>query len=148
MQAHPDERPGRGVEQAVGPGHPDQAIAKVAAGGPDRHQLRIGWRLAACLGIVVGDRCSDTPDIDPGFAAERVHPLHQLLEATRHHEVDTAPLKSFDRPWARARDHPLQQEPNVLVGQVRILLGAGERKLAADDRLVEHEPRVVETGLA
>ena len=52
-------------------------------------------------------------------------------------------LERLHRPGRALADRPLEQQPDVLAGQVRVLLGAGERELLLDDLLGQDEPRVV-----
>ena len=72
--------------------------------------------------------------------------MHQIIKRAGHDEVRSIPLERLNRCGTGPREHPLQQQPDVLVGQVGILFGSGEGKLPPDDPLVQDEPRVVESG--
>ena len=55
-------------------------------------------------------------------------------------------LNASTGPGAPLARRLVQQELQVLAGDVGVLLGAGERELLLDDRLGQHEPRVVVAG--
>ena len=79
---------------------------------------------------------------------DRVHPGDQLAQGVGDDEVLPVLLERLHRPGRALADRALEQQPDVLAGEVGVLLGAGERELLLDDLLGQHEPRVVPAGPA
>ena len=77
-------------------------------------------------------------------------PVTAFIPATSSRQRRRRPTKSTPlsherlapAPGAPGRD-PAEQQPDVLAGEVGVLLGARERELLLDDLLGEHEPGVV-----
>ncbi len=144
VQLDADQRARRRVEDAVRGGDPAEAVADVAAGVADALDLGV-------LGVGVGqlevaglDLAPDGSGVQERLVGEPVHPVDELLQVRRRHEVGALAQEGVHRTGrALAEDAFAQEAGAVLGGDVRVLLGAGERELLLDDLLGEDEPRVV-----
>ncbi len=85
-------------------------------------------------------------DVELRPAGQLVHPGDELVQRAGDHEVDPVLLERLDRAGCALGQPALGEELQVLAGDVGVLLRAGERELLLDDRLGEHEPRVVVAG--
>lgn len=140
-----DQRPGLGVEDAVRCGGPDQLVAQVGAGAPDRGDLEVLGEGVGDLAVAGGDLAAQVVLVDEPVAGEGVHAADQGAEVVLDDEVRPVVHERLHRS-GHVRARPADHAPDGLAGQVGVLLGAGERELLADDLLVEHEPGVVVAG--
>ena len=65
----------------------------------------------------------------------------------RDHEVGAA-LHEAPHRLGRALADAAEHQLDAALGQIRILLRAGEREFAADDALVQQEPRMIDAPRA
>ena len=146
VEADGDQRAVRRVEDLVRLRDADQLVGAAAAGVVDRHHLDVLGEGVVDLAVARDDVPLEVVDVELRSAGELVHPGHQLREGVGHDEVDAVLLERLHRAGRALRQPALGEELQVLAGDVGVLLGAGERELLLDDRLGEHEPRVVVAG--
>jgi hypothetical protein len=108
----------------------------------DAHDLRV-------LGVGVLDfrvAFQDLPP-DPSFvqkrlAGEAAHPPHQIRQVVGDDEIGAVLLERLDRGSCATAQAGPEQQPEVPVGDVRVLFRSGEGELFFDDLLGEDEPGV------
>ena len=83
--------------------------------------------------------------VDERLLGQLVHAVDELGQRPGDHEVGAVPFERLHRS-SGAGSHPGQGEPEVLAGQVGVLLRTGQRELLLDDLLGEYEPGVVVAG--
>ncbi len=142
VEANGDERARLGVEQAVRRRDADQPVTAVAPGAAHRGDLGVLAEVVVDLVVACRDRAPQRVGVDESLARELVHPCGEPLERVGDDEVLAVPLERLDGGRG-ALARPAEHLPHVLVGEVGVLLRAGEGELLLDDALVEHEPRVV-----
>ncbi|MCY1235639.1 hypothetical protein D9M72_482620 [compost metagenome] len=120
----------------------EQPVAQEAAAVADAQDLSV-------LGIGVADLSVPFLNLpaQPGVVQQRlrgeaVHPADQILQAVRHHKVGAVLFECLDGGCGAAAQTRAKQQLQVPVGDVRVLLGAGEGELLFDNSLVQDEPGV------
>jgi hypothetical protein len=116
-----------------------QPVAAETAGVADGHDLQVLGERIVHLPVARHDLPLEVSQVDQRLAGQFVHARDQLGQRPGHHEVRPALLERLYRGGG-ARPDPGQGEPDVLAGQVGVLLRAGQRELLLDDLLGEHEP--------
>ena len=124
----------------------DQLVGAAAAGVVDRHHLDVLGEGVVDLAVARLDVSREVLDLELRSAGDLVHAVDEVGEVVGHHEVDAVLLERLDRAGRALGQAALGEELQVLAGDVGVLLGAGERELLLDDRLGQHEPRVVVAG--
>ncbi len=143
MQSHRDHRTGRGVQDAVRPHGAEEPVAEEAAAVADADDLRVLGVGVLDFRVAFHDLPVELPVIEQRLFREAVHSADQAGQGVGDDEVGTVVLERLDRsPRAAAQSGP-EQKLQVPVGDVGVLLGAGQGKLFFDDFLVEDEPGVV-----
>ena len=125
----------------------DEPVAEVAAGVADRGDLRVLGERVVDLAVAGHDLpLARRAEVEQRLVGQLVHPGDQLAAGVGDDEVGAVSLERLDRRRGARPDAGRSSEPDVLAGQVGVLLGAGERELLLDDLLGEHEPGVVVAG--
>jgi hypothetical protein len=75
------------------------------------------------------------------------HSLDELVHAAGHDEIGAVLLEGLDRRSRLFGSSSGDDRTPILVGQIGVLLGAGEGKLLLNDLLIENEPGILITGL-
>src|SRR5690606_18282604 len=145
VQAHGDERARGRVEQAVRPRGADQAVTEIRAGAAQRGDLRVLREAVRHLRVPGPDHALERTGVDQLLTGQRVHLGHEVLDGLRLEEVLAVVEEGLHRA-GRPRPDATEHLPDVLAGEVRVLLAAGERELLLDDLPGEHEPGVVVPG--
>ena len=122
-----------------------EPVALVAPVLLEERDLRVLGERVRQLAVALLDRPPQGDLVDQVGAGEPVHARDQVAEVPGDHEVLAVLLERLDRS-RRARLHPRQGEPDVLAGEVGVLLRPRQRELLLDDLLREHEPGVVVAG--
>ena len=128
-------------------GRPHDLVAQVGPGIVDRLDLRVLGEPVVHLPIAFDDLGHEPVVVDERPTRTGVHPRNELLGGFGYDEVRAVAFERLDRCRRIARAHPIERDPQVLLRDVRVLLRTREGELLADDRLVEHEPRVVVPAL-
>jgi hypothetical protein len=134
-----DQRPGLGIQYLVRRGGPGQPVAAEPAGVADRHDLQVLGERVVDLPVARDDLPLQVGQVDQRLAGQLVHARDQLGQGPGHHEIGPALLECLDRGRGAGPD-PGQGEPDVLAGQVGVLLRARQRELLLDDLLGKDEP--------
>ena len=131
-----------GVEQLVRRRHPHQPVADEPAGRGDRHHLRILAEAAAHLQVALPRSPPAAPRRRSGAhrrAGSSSRPARRTVPAVRKSTPRSA--KACTSGVGPGRSRPASR-PQVLAGQVAVLLRAGQAELLAHRLGVEHEPGV------
>ena len=133
VQPDRDQRPGRRVEDAVRLGHADQLVAEVVAGAADGRDLRVLGEGVVDLAVARRDLALAARPRRAAASPVSVFMPRDQLGQRRRATMKSAPCSmnaSHRRRRAAAapRASTLSQLP---AGEVRVLLGARQRELAA-----------------
>ena len=140
VQPHRDQRPGRRVEQRVRAGHPHQPVAQVRARA---RRDGVGLEVLAERAGDISRRGPGSPRSIGGGVERRARPpVSSFIAATRPAQVrrrSRSPrpvsMKACTGPGTAAAEPAGEHGPPVPAGDVRVLLGAGQRELLGDDLL-------------
>ncbi|GAW25974.1 putative fumarate reductase succinate dehydrogenase flavo protein [Rosellinia necatrix] len=157
VHAHGDEGAVGRVEQAVRRRDAAAAVRPVVAAVADQHDLRVLAERVVDLAVAGGDDLGHPGEVQHGRGGaaaaaaghgrrpgELVHAGDEVGEVVADDEVGAVLLEVLDGDGALGGEDARQEElPEALGREVRVLLGPGERELARDDGLVQHEPGVV-----
>jgi len=141
-----DQRAGLGIQDLVQRGGPGQPVAAEPAGVADRHDLQVLGERVVDLPVARDDLPLQVGHVDQRLAGQLVHARDQFGQGPGHHEIGPALLERLHRGGGAGPD-PGQGEPDVLAGQIGVLLRTRQRELLLDDLLGQHEPRVVIAAL-
>src|SRR5215203_2060683 len=130
------------IKQLVRGHDPDQPIAQEPPCGRRGHHLRILSQAATHLKIAFCDHPVQILNLDPPLTHKLIHSGGEVAYRVRPHEV-LSPVQEPLNLRGRTGSQPTGQQPQVLAGQVGVLLGAGQSELRTYRCLVEHKPRVV-----
>ena len=139
--------PAVGSSSRCGAADADQPVAAVAAGAADGGDLRVLAERVGDLAVAGDDLPLDRrPASSSGVARSAVHPVDQLGAGCRR-TTKSAPCSLERLAPARARPAGRGEHlPDVLAGEVGVLLRARQRELLLDDLLGQDEPGVVVPG--
>ena len=105
--------------------HPQQPVADEAAGGRGRHHLRVLAQAAVHLQVTGLDGAQQRVGVDQVLTDQLVHLRGQLGHRTGGDEVHAPVLAERLDLRVRARPDPAREQPQVLAGQVSVLLRPG-----------------------
>ena len=128
------------------PGDPDQLVGGGLPGVVDHHRLDVLRERVVQLAVARDDLCLDRRGVELRASADRVHLRDELGKLVGDHEVDAVFLERLDRAGRALREPRPHQVADVAPREVGVLFRARERELLLDDRLRQHEPRVVVPG--
>jgi hypothetical protein len=148
VQLHSDERAGRGIQDAVRLGGPDEPVAPIGARRAEHRHLRVLRERVADLAVARLHLAAHPGGVEGVAAREVPHPVDERVERVAHDEVLAAVEERLHGSGRALPEPRADQERHVLPGEVRVLLAAGERELLLHDAVRQHEPRVVVAGAA
>ena len=139
-----DQRAGVGVEQPVRRRDPDQLVAEVVAGPAERGDLQVLGERVLDLAVAGDDLALDLGEVELGRAAgDPVHPGHQLGQRRSRRRSPRPRSRNACTGRGDPGLDPVEQQLDVLAGEVGVLLGAGERELLLHDLVRGDEPGVL-----
>ena len=135
--------PASGSSNRVRLGHANQLVAHILARLANHGELRVLAEGIVKLPVAGDHLALDRREVQQRSGRQGVHAGHQIGEVVLDHEVGAMLLERLDRPRGGLAEGAAERLTPVLAGQVRVLLGARQRELTLDDRLVEHKPGVL-----
>lgn len=140
------------VEQAVRGRGADDLVAEELPRGVDVVDLGVLAELVVDLTVPVLDLTAQVVDVDERCVrvlrvCEVVHPRDEGVKVIGDDPVLAVVHEVLDRD-VHAGSDLAEELAELLVGEVGVLLRAGEDELLAGDGLVQHEPAVAVAGAA
>ena len=127
------------IQQPVRRRHPHDLVGGETAGGPDGGQLRILAQPGGKLPVPGTDQPVQVSGVNELSARQVVHLPGQRGGGPGLQEVDAVVQEPLQRRVA-ARFQPRGQQPDILAGEVRVLLRSGQSELLQGNRPVEDKP--------
>ena len=121
--------------------YPHQPVADEPAGGRGRHDLRVLAQAAAHLQVTGLDGSQQRVGVDQVLTDQLVHLAPPARRRYRGQEVHAAVAEGLHLGRGSGAD-PAREQPEVLAGQVAVLLRAGQGELLGHGLGVQHEPGV------
>ncbi len=142
-ESYGDERAVAGVEDRVGGDRAEQPVSAEASTVLDADGLGVFRVRVHDLAVTRLELPADRVLVEKVVAGEGVHAAHEFGQGVGDDEVGSLPLEVLDGAGSGTPEPRAQQQSQVAVGDVGVLLRPRQGELLLDDRLIEHEPRVV-----
>src|SRR5690606_36299765 len=143
VKAYRDEEAVFRIEQLVRLGHPRQPIPDIIPRDADGGDLQILGEGIVDLPVPRPDLPFDFLRIQQILPRQPVHAFHQFRQGAGDDKILPVIQKRLNR-IRRAGQHPLPDYLlEVLLRQIRILLGAGQSKFLLNDFLGQDEPGII-----
>src|SRR5207249_258508 len=123
---------GVGIEQPMRPRDTNEPVAEIIAGASDRRDLRVLGEPVVDLAIARHDLALERRRVDQVRAGELVHAADETREIALDDEIASL-VHEGTHGGGRAATDAAEHHADTLAGEIRILLGPGQRELALDD---------------